>query len=83
MTSCADDRSVAVDIEAGAMSKPGSTSDHEIKCTVLTADEVLKLADRALEEGRRDSAIRFINIAYALFDASQSTSKSDPDQPDH
>ncbi len=65
------------------MSKPGSTSDRDIKCTALTADEVLKLADRALEEGRRESAIRFINIAYALFDASQSASTDGPDQLEH
>ena len=58
-----------------------STFDGEETCTILTASAALKLADAALKAGQHECATRYLNIAYALFDADHQAACSSITRP--
>ncbi len=43
--------------------------DADIERPVLTASLAIRLAEEALDSGRVDDAIRYVNVAYAIYDS--------------
>ena len=58
------------------MANSRSILHGEGNCTILTPSLAIKLADAAMKAGRHESAIRYLKIAYALFDAEHHAANS-------